>query len=149
MGTPRWARSRYWRALGASFAASAGLSLVLVVGGRLFSRIWVGEKLVPPISLLIMLGVYTVCSTCLNQASYLLAAVEEVRLLAFAGIVMAPVNVVLSVWFTHWIGLSGPALGSIVSTAVIIGPPVFLVSRRLLRGLGAPRVAAAPVSGVS
>lgn len=131
-----WARSRYLRALVLSSSVTVAACLVLVLLGRTLARIWVGPSLVPPMSLLVALAVFTVYQTALVQASHLLSAAERVRVMAGAGVVAAVVNVVASIALTHRYGITGPVLGSLVSLVVVVTAPVAVLSYRLLRELG-------------
>jgi O-antigen/teichoic acid export membrane protein len=136
-----WARSRYRRTLTVSTSVNAFACLVMVVLGPWLSEIWVGEDLVPPMSLLVALGVFTVVSTCVTQAVYLLAAVEKVKIIALLGVVLTVVNVTLSIVLTHAIGLAGPILGSLAALVlVMVGPVIYLTLREFnrLEGAGAP-----------
>ncbi|HSY16201.1 MAG TPA: lipopolysaccharide biosynthesis protein [Jatrophihabitantaceae bacterium] len=147
-GDIAWARSRYRRALVASTSVNGVVCLVLVVIGRWLSRFWVGGGLVPPLSLLIVLAIYTVYSTTVIQASYLLAAIEKVKALAIAGMIMAPVNLVLSVLLTRRYGLTGPVLGSIIALAVVLTGPVVWLTWRQFAALGQPvTITGGPAAG--
>lgn len=137
-GDIAWARSRFKRALFVSTGVNAVVCLILVVIGRWLSRFWVGNGLVPPLPLLIVLAAYTVYSTAVIQASYLLAAIEKVKALAIAGLIMAPVNLVLSIVLTKRYGLTGPILGSIVALVLVMTGPIVVLSWRQFQTLGEP-----------
>ena len=129
-----WARSRYRRTLVLSTSINAVGCLVLVLLGQQIAVIWVGEALKPPMSLLVVLGVYTVVSTWVAQSAYLLAAVEQVRTVAILGLVMTVLNVALSIAFTQQFGITGPILGSLTALLLVLfGPVVFLTRRELNR----------------
>jgi O-antigen/teichoic acid export membrane protein len=123
-GDAHWARSRFYRTLGISTAVTFGASLLLVFIGRPIVHLWAGEKYVPPLSLLIVMAIYTVYSTAMVQAGYLLAAVEKVGVLATCGVLMAVVNLATSIWLTRRYGLTGPILGSIIALALVLTVPV-------------------------
>jgi O-antigen/teichoic acid export membrane protein len=133
-GHVSWARSRYRRTLLLSTSINAVGCLVLVLLGQQIAVIWVGEALKPPMSLLIVLGVYTVISTCVAQSGYLLAAVEQVRTLAILGLGMTVLNVALSIALTQYFGITGPILGSLAALLlVLVGPVVYLTRREFKR----------------
>lgn len=125
-----WARSRYRRTLTVSTLINAFACIFLVVLGQWLSEIWVGEALVPPTSLLIALGVYTVVSTYVTQAVYLLAAVEKVKAIALLGVVMTVVNLVLSIVLTQSVGIAGPILGSLGALVLVLAGPVIVLTHR-------------------
>jgi len=131
-----WARSRYRNTLLISTGISVVACAFLIVFGQWLARIWVGSELVPPQSLLVVLAIYTVYSTLILQATYLLTAVEKVRIIAFVGLVMAAVNLAASIFLTHKYGINGPILGSILALALVMTVPVFVLCRQVLRTLG-------------
>jgi O-antigen/teichoic acid export membrane protein len=133
-----WARSRYWRAIIAAFTIMTVGSGLIVALGRPISHVWVGSGLEPPISLLLAIGGFTIFSTVATQASVLLMATQRLRTLALVGLVQTPINVIASVYFTRHFGLVGPILGSTVAAVPILTPVLFVLTRRLLRGLEAP-----------
>jgi O-antigen/teichoic acid export membrane protein len=134
-GDAAWARSRFFRTLLISSAITAVVSLVLVAFGRPIVHLLFGEKFVPPLSLLIVLAIYTIYSTTVTQASYLLAAVEKVGVIATCGVLSALVNLGVSIWLTRRYGLTGPILGSIVALALVMTLPVLIMLRSQLRDL--------------
>jgi O-antigen/teichoic acid export membrane protein len=134
-GDHAWARSRFRHTLLISTGITTFACGLLVIFGRQLTRLWVGGHLVPPLSLLIVLAVYTVYSTTFLQASYLLAAVGRVRTFALFGIGGATTNLVASIWLTHVYGLTGPILGSLVAFVAVMTVPLTILLRRELRAL--------------
>jgi O-antigen/teichoic acid export membrane protein len=134
-GDYAWARSRFWHTILISSGLTSFACALLVVFGRELSRLWVGSHLVPPLSLLVVLAIYTVYSTTALQASYLLAAVGRVKTFALIGVGAAVVNLVASIVLTHIYGLTGPILGSIVALVGVITIPMFVLLRRELKAL--------------
>ena len=131
-----WVRRRFRHSIQAAFATSAAGSLVLLVAGRAFARVWVGADLVPPLSLFAAFAVWTVYMTVMTQYSYLLFARERIRALAVLGLAIAVVNLGASILLTEWLGLVGPILGNIVAAVVVQLVPTVVMSRRLSRELG-------------
>jgi O-antigen/teichoic acid export membrane protein len=128
-----WVRTRYNHVL----VASASISIVgcgfLVALGRPLTRWWFGANLVPPISLLIVLAIWTVYSAMILQASYVLLAIDKIRMLAVASMIMAPVNLGFSIWLTQRYGITGPILGSIIGLVFIMTVPIIVSTRRELQ----------------
>jgi O-antigen/teichoic acid export membrane protein len=134
-GDHAWARSRFRHTLFISTGLTSVACGLLVIFGRELSKLWVGARLVPPLSLLIVLAVYTVYSTTTLQASYLLAAVGRVRTFAIFGVGAASVNLVASIVLTHIYGLTGPILGSLVALVAVLTVPLILLLNRELKAL--------------
>jgi O-antigen/teichoic acid export membrane protein len=151
-GDYAWVRSRYWQAILAVAAIITVGCAVMVAVGRPVSRLWVGAGLEPPLSLLIAIGLFTIYSTVISQASLLLMASQQLRVLALVVLVQTPLNVGLSIVFTRSFGLVGPLIGSLVATVPTMTPAIWLLTRRLLRGIAeapsrpAARVEAVPIA---
>jgi O-antigen/teichoic acid export membrane protein len=105
----------------------------LLVAGQTIARIWVGDKLVPPFSLFVALAVWTVYMTVITQYSYLLMAADRITLLAALGVVIAVVNLAVSIVLTRWIGMTGPIVGNLVAAVLIQWWPMVILTRRLMR----------------
>jgi O-antigen/teichoic acid export membrane protein len=135
-GDVDWVRRRFRHSILAAFATSAAGSIVLLVAGRTFARVWVGGDLVPPLSLFVAFAAWTIYMTVMTQYSYLLFARERIRALAVLGLVIAAVNLGASIAFTEWFGLVGPILGNLVAAAAVQLVPTVVMNRRLARELG-------------
>jgi O-antigen/teichoic acid export membrane protein len=143
-GDAAWARSRFYKTLRISTAITTAACALLVVVGRPIVHLLYGESRIPPLSLLAVLAVYTVYSTTVTQASYLLAAVEKVGVIASCGVVMAIVNLVISIWLTRVYGVTGPILGSVIALFLVMTAPLLWMLREQVHDLdrliaGTPR----------
>ena len=134
-GDVEWVRRRFRHSLLAVGGVAAASSLVLVAIGPTFTRLWVGEDLVPPLGLFAVLGVWTVYLTMIVQYSYLLMVAQKIWLLAVLGLVVGGVNLLVSILLTREIGLVGPVIGNLVSAASIQLVPMIVLTRRHLRRL--------------
>jgi len=135
-----WARSRFRRSVLIVAIVATTASAGLVVFGRALAELWVGASLVPPLSLLIVLAIWMAQFSTTNQATYLLTAVGNVRMLALTGLLMAPLNLALSIVFVRIWGLPGPILGSIVALLVVQTVPVIVYTRSQLLQPQAPAI---------
>ncbi|MCW2496702.1 lipopolysaccharide biosynthesis protein [Jatrophihabitans sp.] len=147
-GDAAWARSRFYKTLQLSVGITGVASVLLVVAGRPIVHLLGKASLMPPMSLLIVLAIYTVYSTTVTQAAYLLAAVEKVGVIASCGVVMAAVNLALSIYLTRRYGLTGPILGSIFALLIVLTAPVLWMLREQIRDLDA-LIAGRPRAGGS
>ncbi len=132
-GDSAWVRSRFKSTLILFSAINAFGCLVLIAAGRWFTQFGFGHGVVPPMSLLIVLGLYTVYSGTIVQASYLLIAMGKIRALALASALMAPLNLVLSIALTHVYGYPGPLLGSMIAITFTMAIPIFIHTRDYFR----------------
>lgn len=131
-GDVQWLRSRLLRVVGISTLALGLISAVLVVVGRPFIRIWAGEGLVPPLSLLVWSAVFVVYQMAATQVTFLLNAADVVRPQVVMALTMAAVNIVISIYLTQRIGVAGPVIGSLVAHVCCYGVPALLIARRVL-----------------
>jgi O-antigen/teichoic acid export membrane protein len=132
-GDVAWLRSRFLRVAGLTAVTMGLLGAILVVAGRPLIRLWVGESLVPPLSLLVVAAVWTTYSAVIAQVVFLLNAAEIVRPQVLMAVSMAVVNVALSIQLTRHVGLVGPLVGSLVAHLLCYGVPAVLIARRVLR----------------
>jgi O-antigen/teichoic acid export membrane protein len=114
---------------------TVGCALVVAVGQPLI-RLWAGPGVVPPVSLLVALSLWTVYATFMTQVSYLLNAAEIVGPQVVMALAMAAVNLGVSLYLTHRIGIIGPVVGSLVAHLAVNGVPAVLIARRVLAGNG-------------
>jgi O-antigen/teichoic acid export membrane protein len=105
-------------------------SVALVLSGREIVRLWAGEEVVPPWSLLVVMGVWSVYSLLMNILSALLNSLGKVSAQAMAGFAMAAVSVPLSIGLARTLGVAGPVLASTLAHLVCVLPvSLFLLSR--------------------
>jgi O-antigen/teichoic acid export membrane protein len=144
-GDLEWTRHRFKQVLIFSTLLLATAAGALVAFGQPVARIWVGEGLVPPLSLLVAFAVWTVYSHVMSQCSILLNAGGVLAPQVGMAAAMVCVNVPLSIMLTRQIGLAGPLIGSLVAHMLCEGVLTAFLVRRLLRDgvrgstLAAPR----------
>lgn len=132
-GDLTWVRKRFRHSILTAAGVSTLCSVALVVVGPTLARIWVGEALVPPLSLFFALGVWTIYITTIVQYSHMLMVAERVRLLAGLGLVLAAVNLAASIILTQHIGLIGPVVGNLVAAGLVQVVPMILLTRRFMQ----------------
>jgi len=128
-----WVRKRFRQSFLLATGAALVCSLVLIVFGQTIARVWVGHDLVPPLSLFIVSGLWTIYMTAITQYSYLLLAAERIKLLSAIGVIIAAVNLPASIVCTHLFGITGPILGNLVAAGLVQCVPTVLLTRQVLR----------------
>ena len=136
-GDVAWARSRYRRGLIAAATASVVMSLTLVLLAPWFTRIWVGEDLVPSFGLLAWTAAFTVILSIAAQYAVLILAVERIRPAAALAVATAVAAIVGSVVFARTVGINGPMIGAVVAILVVFVPGITRMARDTLRSLDA------------
>jgi O-antigen/teichoic acid export membrane protein len=144
-GDARWIRTRLYGTALVGGAVGLFASAVLVVIGPWLIGAWLTSDVVPPQSLMICCGLWTVYQL-LNAPFFLLMnATNRARVHAYVAVGVASLNLPLSIWLAFVIGLPGPALGSFMAAALVQAVPGVMVTRRLLKEpMFAPRTDSEP-----
>jgi O-antigen/teichoic acid export membrane protein len=127
-----WVRSRFRRIILGTLAVSVPSVSLLVMFGRPMARIWVGPDLVPPLELLAAFGLWTVYSLTMTQVSFLLNAAMIVGPQVIMALSMTAANLLLSLYLTRHIGMTGPLVGSLTAHILFSGVPGVIIARRML-----------------
>lgn len=139
-GDLEWTNRRFKQVLIVSTSLLAAGAGAIVAFGQPLARIWVGESLVPPMSLLVAFAAWTVYSHVMSQCSILMNAGGVVGPQVVMAVAMVCVNVPLSIVLAKQIGLAGPVAGSLLAHMLCAGVPTYFLVRRVLRrGLGADK----------
>jgi O-antigen/teichoic acid export membrane protein len=90
----------------------------LLVLARAFLAVWVGPEFAGVAPLAAILAIASLFDTSMWPAAYILQGMARHRPLAIIAIGSAAVNLALSVWLVHPLGLTGVALGTLVPTTI-------------------------------
>ena len=132
-GDMAWVRSRFLRIMLGTLAVSVPGAILLVALGRPLARMWVGPELVPPPELLAAFALWTVYSLAMTQISFLLNAAQIVGPQVVMALSMTAANIVLSLYLTRRIGITGPLVGSLAAHVLSSGVPTAILAMRVLK----------------
>lgn len=133
-GDLAWLRRTYRRLTMITTAVAGLSSIALVLGGKTFIALWVGDSLVPPMSLLVAMALWTTWVAFLQPTAMLLNGAHVLKVQVITAILMAAVNLPLSILFTrHW-GITGPVVASLVASVATTGVPCLVACRQVLSG---------------
>jgi O-antigen/teichoic acid export membrane protein len=132
-GDVTWVRSRFLRIILGTLAISVPSVILLVVLGRPLARMWVGPDLIPPLGLLAAFALWTVYSLAMTQICFLLNAAQIVGSQVVMALSNSIANLVLSLYLTRHVGITGPLVGSLIAHVVFNGVPAVILTVRLLR----------------
>lgn len=118
-----WVRQTLRRSIPAATAWGVVASSVLVVFGRPIIQAWAGDDLTAGLTLLLALGLWSLLLCVGNTLSVYMNAANVVGFQAVCLSLMVVVNLALSIALTRVVGVSGPAWGSVISTALILIVP--------------------------
>lgn len=128
-----WTRSTLMQSITAGLFIAVPASAALVVFGLPIIRLWVGTSVTPPFLLILGFGIWVVLSTIGTSIAMMLNGAHEIRLQAAAAIVMAVMNIALSIWLTAQIGVAGVMWGTVISYSVFVLVPMALYVPGVLR----------------
>lgn len=142
-GHMSWVRKNFWHVFRITTVPVLVMSAGVTVFGRQIVDVWAGAASVPPISLLVVLAIWTCYSFVMTQLSFLLNAANIVRRQAIVGVVMLVAVIPLSIYLTVQLGIIGSTLASLIAHVCIVGVPFVIWTRTLLRTSDADVVTAA------
>lgn len=137
-GDVEWVRATFRRTLRLSFMSCAVLGGVLFAAAPFLIRIWTDDAIQVPRTLLIVLFIFALEMGLSIPLAMLLNGLAHIKLQAVLSIIMAAVNLILSILLADKLGISGPPLATVIAQALIILGPTWLIVRRLLATLDVP-----------
>ena len=151
-------RSLYLKTVKISIAIFVPLALFLAIFGHSFINIWVGEENFVGMNVLLVLIFISFLNSFAGPIGVLLQAIGENREVTYLSIVMAVLNLTLSIILVQKIGLLGVALGTVIShlcTGSWFGPLLVYkyiglkVRTFLLSGILPPLLAGIPAGAIT
>lgn len=136
-GDLAWVRSTFRRTMWVTMSIALGCSVVFAIAGRWIIQIWAGPATVPTEELMLLMCVWVLISTFMNNTATVLVAKGETRLQAWCSLAAAGLNLALSIYWVQRIGATGVILGTIVSYALVLIIPQ---TRQALRAIRHPPV---------
>ena len=118
---------------GTLFAIAA--SGVLITVARPFIAWWAGEDVVPDVQLVWWMATWAVINGFTNPIACLLAAASHLKMQTVFSAFAAVVNLALSIFLVQRIGTTGVIAGTVMTYAVFICGPIYLVCRRFVGDL--------------
>lgn len=123
-----WIRQTFRRTMALTMSIALAASLLFAIAGRWIIRIWASRAAVPTQELLLLMCVWVLICTFMNNTATVLVAKGETRLLAWCGLAAAALNLALSIYWVQRIGAPGVILATIVSyLIVLVGPQTWKV----------------------
>ena len=133
-----WVRSRFHTNLRITIGSTVVLTVPLVLFGRWIIERWAGTAAVPPGSLLVCMGVWSVIYGAMNSQSCLLASSGRVRTQMIYSLLASAVNLILSIVLVQKLGLVGVIMGTLAAFLSCVVVPQSLDVERSMRTAQAP-----------
>ena len=137
-GDSTWIRRTFRISLLASFGMAVLVAIPLIAFGRPLIGVWAGKTAVPPFSVLVWMGIWSLTYASMNPIACVLNAAGRLKGQAIFASLSAVVNVGLSIRWAHRYGISGVIAATVVSYLVFAALPICLEARRVLARLESP-----------
>jgi O-antigen/teichoic acid export membrane protein len=129
-----WLRSTFRRSIVVGLVINVPYALALVFFGAPVIHVWVGDDVTPSRLMLLAFGVWSVIGQGLSQPiAMLLNGMQKVLFEVLCAVPMAAGNLLLSIYLTRHIGVSGVVWASVISQTVFLLIPSLFYFRQLLK----------------
>lgn len=128
-----WIRRTFRRIMTLTVSIAAIALLLFALAGRWIIRVWAGDAAVPTEQLLLLMCVWVLISTFMNNIATVLVAKGKTRLQAWCSLASAAVNLPLSIYWVQRIGAPGVILATIVSYLIFLVVPAIWKCYQVLR----------------
>jgi O-antigen/teichoic acid export membrane protein len=127
-----WVRAAFRRIMAVTVSVAIVMAIGFALFGRSAIRIWATEAAVPSQTLILLMGLWVVISTYMNNTATVLASRGRTRVQAWCSVAAAALNLALSIWLVQWVGTTGVILGTILSYAAVLIIPQSLETWQVL-----------------
>jgi len=132
-GDHLWVLNTFKKSVRISLIICIPISFFLFLFGRKIIILWAGENINPSILLIFLLSIWMLLKTIIGgPISMFFNGLSIVKFQVITNSIMAVINLLLSIYFVHQIGVSGVILGSIISTILILYIPSIMYIKPLL-----------------
>lgn len=131
-----WIRRSFKRVIAIGTSITLIATTVLVLFGNKILGIWVGPQLHASAALLTVFAVQCVLYAYLQPINFLLNGIGQLRVQVVSGLLMAALNLALSIVFVKRYGIIGAVLGTVIALLLVQVVPLTLAASRALKRLG-------------
>jgi O-antigen/teichoic acid export membrane protein len=132
-GDHQWVKRTLYRSIILSVGLAVFASSALVISGPWLLALWVGKEIVPPLHLLLGLGVWKVVEAGGNAVAMFLNGAHIVRLQITLATLTGIATAVTKIFLVEQIGIAGVPLASIVSFLLCSALPISVILPRILK----------------
>ena len=127
-----WIRRSFTRIAVSGTALTIIAAAFLAIFGNQILAVWVGPQMHASPALLTVFGLQCVLYAYLQPMNFLLNGVGQLRVQVVGALVMAVLNLALSILFVFRYGIIGAVLGTVISVLVAQVVPLTVVTRNVL-----------------
>jgi len=138
-GDSQWVRTTFRRSIAIGLSVNVPYALLLMFYGNVAIHLWVGNKITASFMVLVAFAIWTMMNSFSGAMAALLNGANAMRFQAVCAVLMACLNLLLSIILTKSIGLSGVIWGSIIAQVLLVFvPSTVYISRFMQRLMFAP-----------
>jgi len=130
-----WIRRTFRLSLWSCIAITIVIVAPLVIFGRTIIGRWVSVEAVPSMTLLILMGIWSIIGGAFQSIVCMLNGIGRVRIQMVVGIITAAANVALSIWLVHIFGIEGVILGTLIAYFTVALVPFCIETKAVLASL--------------
>lgn len=129
-----WVRRAFRHTMWITMGTASSFAILFAVAGRWMIRVWATQAAVPGETLMLLMCLWVIISTFMNNTATVLVSRGKTRLQAWCSVGAAAMNLALSIWLVQRIGSAGVILGTIASYLVVLVAPQTWQAMRVIRG---------------
>jgi len=130
-----WIKKTFQRTLLVTFSVTVPIIILCVLYGQIIIEKWAGKNAIPPWSLLIWMGIWSIINASMNAVACVLNSVGHLKGQAIYGTITAIVNVILSIWLSQHFGITGIIMGTVLAYALCNVIPAIIETNYVLNQL--------------
>jgi len=134
-GDGAWIRRTFRFNLWSCILITAVIVVPMVIFGRPIIRSWVSVEAVPSMTLLVLMGIWSLIGGAFQSIVCMLNGIGRVRIQMIVGIITATANIALSIWLVRIYGVEGVILGTLISYFALALIPVWIETKNALASL--------------
>lgn len=128
-----WVRITFRRTMWITMGTAFAFAVLFAIFGRWIIRVWATNAAVPGEILMLLMCIWVLICTFMNNTATVLVSKGETKLQAWCSLAAAVVNLALSIWLVQIVGASGVILGTIISYLLVLIVPQTWVCYRVLK----------------
>lgn len=144
-GDVNWMRRAFFRSTATNFVITTALCLLLVLIGQWFVRIWTGStEAVAPFMVFVGMALWNMISVLTTASFTLLGSLGRLRWPVVYGVLAALANIVFSIVFAQWYGITGVIWATVLAYVIFNLAPSIIQTVRILRPATTPPLPTSP-----
>jgi O-antigen/teichoic acid export membrane protein len=132
-GDHHWVRATLGRSVLVAIALTGPMCILIYAFNPQIQDIWIGGTVMAPALLVLGMALWTVLRAVGQAVAMFLNGLHLLRVQVITAVLMAPLNLILSVWLSSRIGVEGVILGTLIAYPIATLIPIAVYLRSTLR----------------